>query len=424
MSTVHKTALCGALLVLFFASQSVHASNLQLLSDTVSTSIPGVGADHRIQFTLSNTVPSAGSIVVLPKENEFAIPEALSYKDIDLLVNGVQQTLVPLPGTGSAGVVGVMVFYNSPQHITFILHNSSTIDAGSVVTIIIGKQANFGELGTKQIRNPVDIGSYRVHVRSQDAFGNVIDKANTLIAIVQPVSVVAQDKEIIPEEVGVTEGSSFAPSAPTFTEISGDIMLTSAKKSVVKYNNDGSSIALSMPEGPISTPLSLSVTNISKSAIEPVASAPPGRSLVGNHVYSISARDEYGLQVDRFNAPLAITFTYTGVQVENFDEQTLQPYFFNELYNSWELIENSVVNTKDNTVSALVDHLTVFAIMGTPRVKKARIADFTVDKGVDLVDFSVLLYNWGIPKNPKVDMNQDGIVDLIDFSILLYWWTG
>jgi len=40
------------------------------------------------------------------------------------------------------------------------------------------------------------------------------------------------------------------------------------------------------------------------------------------------------------------------------------------------------------------------------------------------VDFSILLYNWGIPKNPTADLNGDGRVNLTDFSIMLYYWTG
>ncbi len=51
-------------------------------------------------------------------------------------------------------------------------------------------------------------------------------------------------------------------------------------------------------------------------------------------------------------------------------------------------------------------------------------ADINNDKKVNLVDFSILLYNWGVPKNPMADLNNDGQVDLIDFSIMLYWWTG
>jgi len=51
-------------------------------------------------------------------------------------------------------------------------------------------------------------------------------------------------------------------------------------------------------------------------------------------------------------------------------------------------------------------------------------ADTNKDGKVNLVDFSILLYNWGVPKNPDADLNNDGKVNLVDFSIMLYWWTG
>jgi hypothetical protein len=43
---------------------------------------------------------------------------------------------------------------------------------------------------------------------------------------------------------------------------------------------------------------------------------------------------------------------------------------------------------------------------------------------INLIDFSILFHNWGIPKNSKADMNKDGKVDIVDFSIMLYYWTG
>ncbi len=49
--------------------------------------------------------------------------------------------------------------------------------------------------------------------------------------------------------------------------------------------------------------------------------------------------------------------------------------------------------------------------------------DINQDGRVDLVDFSILLFNWGT-SNPIADFNQDGIVDLADFSIMLFNWTG
>jgi len=50
-------------------------------------------------------------------------------------------------------------------------------------------------------------------------------------------------------------------------------------------------------------------------------------------------------------------------------------------------------------------------------------ADLNKDGRVNLIDFSILLYNWGTD-NACSDQNQNGTVDLIDFSIMMYYWTG
>ena len=50
------------------------------------------------------------------------------------------------------------------------------------------------------------------------------------------------------------------------------------------------------------------------------------------------------------------------------------------------------------------------------------LADLNNDNRADIIDLSILLYNWGVPKNQRADYNRDGRVDIIDFSILLYYW--
>jgi len=49
--------------------------------------------------------------------------------------------------------------------------------------------------------------------------------------------------------------------------------------------------------------------------------------------------------------------------------------------------------------------------------------DLNCDTLVNLVDFSILLFNWNKPSD-IADVNADGIVSLPDFSIMLYNWTG
>lgn len=51
------------------------------------------------------------------------------------------------------------------------------------------------------------------------------------------------------------------------------------------------------------------------------------------------------------------------------------------------------------------------------------IGDLNCDGLVNLVDFSILLFNWN-SSNAVADINSDGAVSLPDFSIMLFNWTG
>lgn len=45
--------------------------------------------------------------------------------------------------------------------------------------------------------------------------------------------------------------------------------------------------------------------------------------------------------------------------------------------------------------------------------------DLNHDGKIDLLDISILVGNWRIPRNKEADINADGVVDVKDFSILL-----
>jgi hypothetical protein len=58
-----------------------------------------------------------------------------------------------------------------------------------------------------------------------------------------------------------------------------------------------------------------------------------------------------------------------------------------------------------------------------PQKGKCGIADLNCDNAVNLVDFSILLYNWGT-NDQNADINKDSKVGLADFSIMMFYWTG
>ena len=61
----------------------------------------------------------------------------------------------------------------------------------------------------------------------------------------------------------------------------------------------------------------------------------------------------------------------------------------------------------------------------TPIVAGAttKTADINKDGKVDILDFNVLLVNWGTPSNNDADLNGDGKVDIIDFNALIVAWS-
>jgi hypothetical protein len=58
-----------------------------------------------------------------------------------------------------------------------------------------------------------------------------------------------------------------------------------------------------------------------------------------------------------------------------------------------------------------------------PEKGKCGPGDLNCDNSVNLVDFSILLYNWGAT-DATADINKDGKVGLADFSIMMFYWTG
>lgn len=66
---------------------------------------------------------------------------------------------------------------------------------------------------------------------------------------------------------------------------------------------------------------------------------------------------------------------------------------------------------------------TVNFYVGVQQVGDIITPDINRDGRVDLVDFSIFVFNWNTAA-VIADFNQDGIVDLADFSIMLFAWTG
>jgi len=77
----------------------------------------------------------------------------------------------------------------------------------------------------------------------------------------------------------------------------------------------------------------------------------------------------------------------------------------------------------DNTIKRSGFSQSVGFYVGTKELTDVVSSDINSDDKVNIVDFSILLFNWNTDE-VTCDFNRDGKVNLTDFSIMLYAWTG
>ena len=87
-------------------------------------------------------------------------------------------------------------------------------------------------------------------------------------------------------------------------------------------------------------------------------------------------------------------------------------------------VELSLINTSTLANNGLGTALTVpnqladFNIVTPPTISYP-VGDLNHDRKVNLSDLSILIANWGIPKDKEADLDGDGVVDTKDLSIML-----
>jgi hypothetical protein len=169
----------------FFIFHFVDATSLTHVSDKISSSWPNVGVDHTIRFTVTTSIPGSGKIVITPEDGFFNIPSALDYTDLDFILNGVGKDLA----TSSAETVsGVEVISGSSGKITITLASGLSISSGDEIIVRIGKNAIHQVSGDQQITNPSTNGAYKINIQTFDSSLNLLDRANAMIAVLNPVS--------------------------------------------------------------------------------------------------------------------------------------------------------------------------------------------------------------------------------------------
>lgn len=160
------------------AYTSAQAANLVEISNTLSDSDVSAPSNHTIQFQIPAGSPGvgAGQTITVAFPSGFNMG-SVAFGDMDLVINGVDQTLAAAPSgaTWGAAVSGQTVTFTS---------GTGTATAGQIVIIRIGTNATGG---TNQVTNPGTINSYEFYVTAGAA-----DSGRTRVAILDNVLVTAE----------------------------------------------------------------------------------------------------------------------------------------------------------------------------------------------------------------------------------------
>ncbi len=216
------------------AFRFAEAANVKTFSDTLSDSAPTVDANHTITFVTPSTMAAGETISIDFGTTSFAGIGSLVAQDLDLNINGVEQSLIDGAANGADWNV------TAAGTVIDITSGTSTIGNNATVTIQIGTNATTGGTGTNQITNPT-VGSYEITV----AVGND-DTGSTRVAIVDSVTVTATVQTIfdftvlgVDSGLGVNGDTTTATSTSTaipFGTLVADTLATAAQDLQVDTN--------------------------------------------------------------------------------------------------------------------------------------------------------------------------------------------
>lgn len=224
---------------------SSHAGMLTYLSDTITNSAPGESGSHAIQFTVANTVPVSGNIVITFELGSLTNVGSLGLEDVDLLVNSVQQTLALTPGSGGGSAVGVAISGAGGGSVTFTLNDSDTIGATSVVTIRLGSNATSQLTGDTDLTNTTVEGDYEVTAQTETAADVLVDSNTALFIVIHPVGLANETPTPTPTATptatptpvgGGASHPSPTPICTRITDFNGDCRVNMTDFSILMAN--------------------------------------------------------------------------------------------------------------------------------------------------------------------------------------------
>jgi len=158
-------------------------------------------------------------------------------------------------------------------------------------------------------------------------------------------------------------GGYYTPPIPTTN--TGEVVATPGEGGITTLTvlNQGQ-VKLIIPAGAVPENTTFTIKMVDVNSVSQPAPG-TGLFLINGLVYEIKA-ERNGESITDFSRDLTLIFTYTDEQLNGTNESLLEIHWWNGT--EWVGIENSGVNASDNTVTCSINHLTVFALLGSKTI--------------------------------------------------------
>ena len=147
----------------------------------------------------------------------------------------------------------------------------------------------------------------------------------------------------------------------------------------------------------------------------------PSYSLTGNAIEVLAVGEKTKQNIHQFNSDLTIQMKYNEEDLKRWTAEELTIYYFNEADKDWYPLETTV-DTKTRTLTAKVDHLTIFDYKASswqasrlPSVNEFQVADFT-GAATYAVNFWVPPAPGGLEPELSLQYNSQVIDDSVVFT--------
>ncbi|NQU82890.1 MAG: peptidoglycan-binding protein [Parcubacteria group bacterium] len=153
---------------------------------------------------------------------------------------------------------------------------------------------------------------------------------------------------------------------PTVTASAEAVAITVAGGGTAEATTDqGTRAKLELPADAVTADAEVTITPTVQTVVSvatQVAAVPTTQSVVGGYVYDYSLAVA-GEAVSTFEESATMSFTYTELQISGLNEDTLTIAYYDDTTSAWvDLV--TTVDAVNNKVTATVEHLTLFALLG------------------------------------------------------------